>query len=247
MYKKPLQRRGFTLVELLVVIGIIALLISILLPSLNKAREAAKKTMCLSNLRQSHIALNMYANMYKGRTLIGHSSGVYQANYTLWFRGDTEPMEMGLLYRAKLVKEAKELYCPSNFDPQHEYDSYNNLALLKQDQQNNPPISTPTTTNTRMGYSRRPGISWSGVRVNGATLWPHLYDYRNKAVMSDISVSLERVKQRHKTGINVLYGNGSAHFVKLETFKAPISQCQDLFSSTYNVYQDQIWNAFDKN
>ncbi len=69
------SRRAFTLVELLVVIGIIALLISILLPALNRAREHAQSIKCLSNLRQLGIAFMAYVQDDKNQRFPGPALG----------------------------------------------------------------------------------------------------------------------------------------------------------------------------
>src|SRR5436190_1498870 len=143
--------KGFTLVELLVVIGIIAVLISILLPSLNKAREAAKRAQCLSNLKQVAIMLNVYANSFKGQVPIGCSSsgnagcGVGN-NYFISVKTSTAPdpdsgvvryVGLGLFFKTGYLKEGgktgatasvRVLFCPSLAgDEWHGFDAIHNI------------------------------------------------------------------------------------------------------------------------
>ena len=82
--------RGFTLVELLVVIGIIALLISILLPSLSRAREQANLVKCSSNVRQLALALVNYAAENKGKFPPNINAGAWPnlPGGAFWFDAD---------------------------------------------------------------------------------------------------------------------------------------------------------------
>jgi prepilin-type N-terminal cleavage/methylation domain-containing protein/prepilin-type processing-associated H-X9-DG protein len=72
MVKRPSTtgaRRGFTLVELMVVIGLIAVLVSLLLPVVDRMRSAARGVACLSNLRQMGVAWTMYTSANRGRLM----------------------------------------------------------------------------------------------------------------------------------------------------------------------------------
>ena len=82
-HRTPTRRHAFTLVELLVVIGIIALLVAMLLPALNKAREASKAANCLSNLRQINIAFILFAHENKGFLPQIGSAGTGTEPYTI--------------------------------------------------------------------------------------------------------------------------------------------------------------------
>ena len=77
------KRHGFTLIELLVVISVIAVLMAILLPSLNRAREQGKRVVCRSNLKQLGIAWYTYAQDNDGK-LVNGAAGEDRTGEKAW-------------------------------------------------------------------------------------------------------------------------------------------------------------------
>src|SRR5436190_1949441 len=181
------RRAGFTLVELLIVIGIIAVLISILLPTVAKAREAAKRTSCLSNLRQIHLGATLYANRNHDYVPIGYRTASKQFNSMVYSTTAGEKWVLfGLLFQDGSLNERQVLYCPSENNGKFMFDTADN------------PWPSSPTQNIQAGYAMRP--VWQIADDPSLATGPYLPKLRrlgNCALFADLTAARIRVITRH--------------------------------------------------
>ena len=110
------ETTGFTLIELLVVIAIISLLVSILIPSLKRAKELTRRVVCASNLHEMGVALMTYAADHRGEFPEGGRSGTVASFADFYGRGWKNSIY------PKYIQVPEMCYCPSN--PEIQPDGY---------------------------------------------------------------------------------------------------------------------------
>lgn len=135
------RKKGFTLIELLVVIAIISLLVAIIAPAIRKAKDYAKRTICMNNARQTGIGLRLYADGNDNEVIpMRLTNGTVTDNPNAWYsvitlsanyteKGEMVPMHLGVLYDQGLIENPEVFYCPaqprnSDYPLPYNYDFY---------------------------------------------------------------------------------------------------------------------------
>jgi prepilin-type processing-associated H-X9-DG protein len=96
------------------------------------------------------------------------------------------------------------------------------------------------------GYGCRPEVELPDEfhKVPGLKI-PKLTAFKHKAIFADLTATPDRLNTRHKDGVNVLYGDGSARWVYRKGFEEPLQACPAI-SLDANPHQDEIWAVLDR-
>ncbi|MBI1375631.1 MAG: prepilin-type N-terminal cleavage/methylation domain-containing protein [Phycisphaera sp.] len=252
------SQRGFTLIELLVVVSIIALLIAILLPSMTKAREAAKRAVCGSQLRQIGTCHVMFANDHNGNYVPGNvvwypGLGTYAVWGTSasWAKPTEAYKEYGryrqhaILYYQHYLPTGEMFYCPS-----WEYENIMYGVCGPGTSLNGWPIDeTPEETGTtwlQTTYAYRSCIDYKG---GAGTARPAnaARDPGSLALMSEhFSDPRRGIDQAHVQGYNTLFLDNSVEFLHdPENFVRDYNGGLTYhYSNAGYAIQELVWKAF---
>lgn len=206
------RRAAFTLVELLVVIGIIALLIAMLMPSLAKARRQAVKIACQSNLRQVGYALIMYAQDNKGFMFPVGPPNLQSGKYPKGYGTQLPPEQRWPVYVFRpAVPNPKEMVCPADPDlGAEDLKDANNAHLTKHSY-----ILNMHLVYEDIRYSRTHKINASDIVVMGekkTEYWDYsmelYFDKSNQPYQSDFDRLVELYRHGLQFGSNTLFLDG---------------------------------------
>lgn len=217
----PSKCRGFTLVELLVAIGIIAVLISLLLPALNRAREQAKSVRCLGNLRQLAQAAAVYASANDEHYPISYYAvSSWEWDFKKLANGTIVP---GILWSGQTVLGVMQ--CPSYDRPSttisDPYTGYNyNTSYIGGGVREVTPLGRPHVSPVRVDMVHRPtevALFGDGQYTNGTNKYMRAPVLLAGTNIGDGAGLAQRAAGtqgfRHLTRTNVVYCDGHAESV----------------------------------